>query len=64
MAEPIYPPTYPGPSVRILCDGGFVIPRPFTQPGWPHDEPATVVPVDDSPSALIARLTSGDTGGE
>jgi hypothetical protein len=56
VAEPIYAPVYPGPSVRLTCDGGFVIPQPFTRPA---PDPAPTV-VDDTPAALIARLTAGD----
>jgi len=104
----VHAPTYPGdvltlttaeshsrPSIRIMCDGGFVIPRPFTRPEPDPGSPVVVgespaamcddcgrfVPAghgqtwppfwvcydchpkrDDSPAALIARLTAGDKG--
>ena len=71
MTEPIYPPTYPNPA-------GFPYTRRhpvFSGFGWTFDEVELVAKplvvagyettkLDDSPAALIARLTSGDAGGE
>lgn len=54
MAEPIYPPTYPGEPAAWK-------PAPGESYAMLNGHP---VPLDDSPAALIARLTSGDVGDE
>lgn len=59
MAEPIYAPTCPGDGVTFVMDiDDTLVHIPLNLQADGMD--AGPVMVDDSPAALIARLTAGD----